>query len=240
MNNIKPYFWGPHYWRTIFSMCASYPENPDSNFIRTVKEHMLSLQILLPCQSCRESYIEYGAQVDTELANNNNYSSKDNFIEFVYKLRNKINEKLGIDYKIPLEYFKFKINSMICSIDNNVDAYANNITDAAFFHDSVKDDIYIYLVKQKVNIKYTKQLVKKLLEFYNNPNFDENNSLFKLWLLRNTVCEEFIKKIYNNMACGDYDINKSFKRDKILHVKLFSLGCSILPYYNIKKLLSYN
>jgi len=237
MNNIKPYFWGPHYWKTIFSMCASYPENPDSNFIRTVKEYMISLQILLPCQLCRESYIKYGKQVDTELTNDNNYSSKDNFIKFIYKLRNKINEKLGIDYKITLKYFSFKINSMICSKNNNVDAYANNISDAPFFHDSVKDYIYTYLEKQKVNIKYTIQLVKKLLEFYNEPTFDENNSLFKLWLFRNSTCQEIIKKIYNNMACGDYDINKSFNRDNKLHIKLFSLGCSIIPYNNIKKLL---
>jgi len=237
MNNIKPYFWGPHYWKTIFSMCASYPENPDSNFIRTVKEYMLSLQILLPCQLCRESYIKYSTQIDTELENNNNYSNKNNFTEFIYNLRNKINQKLGIDYKIPLTYFKFKINNMICSKNNNNDAYSNNIMDAPFFHDSVKDDIYEYLNSQNIEIKYTKKLVKKLLEFYNNPTFDQNDSLFKLWLNRNTVCEEIIKNIYNNMACGDYDINNSFKKDNKLHLKLFSLGCSILPYYNIKKLL---
>jgi len=237
MNNIKPYFWGPHYWKTIFSTCASYPENPDSNFIRTVKEHMLSLQILLPCKSCRESYIEYGAQIDTELKNDNNYSNKDNFIEFVFKLRNKINKKLGIEYKLTLEYFKFKINNMICSKDHNVDSYANNIMDAPIIQDSVKDDIYDYIEKKHDNI-YTKQLIKKLLEFYDNPTFDENNSLFKLWLLRNSICEGIIKKIYNNMACYDYDINESFIKDNKLHIKLFLLGCSILPSYNIKKLLS--
>jgi hypothetical protein len=238
MNNIKPYFWGPHYWKTIFSMCASYPENPDSNFLRTIKEYMLSLQILLPCQSCRESYIKYGIEVDTELKNDNNYSSKDNFIEFIFKLRNKINNKLGLDYKITLKYFKLKINNMICSKYHNIDAYTNNIVDAPFIQDSVKDDIYTYLDKQQVDIRYTRQLVKKLLEFYNNPNFDENNNLFKLWLIRNSICEEIIKKIYNNMACYDYDINISFKRDKEFHIKLFSLGCSIIPYSNIKKLLS--
>jgi len=237
MNNIKPYFWGPHYWKTIFSICASYPENPDSNFIRTVKEHMLSLKILLPCQSCRESYIEYGLQIDTELKNDNNYTSKDNFIEFVYKLRNKINKKIGLEYKLPLEYFKFKINNMICSKDHNIDSYANNVMDAPIIQDSVKDDIYDYIKKKHDNI-YTKQLIKKLLEFYDNPTFDENNSLFKLWLLRNSICEGIIKKIYNNMACNDYDINESFKRDNKLHIKLFLLGCSILPSFNIKKLFS--
>lgn len=238
MNNIKPYFWGPHYWKTIFSMCASYPENPDSIFIRAIKNHMLSLQILLPCQLCRESYIMYGAQIDTDLNNDNTYSSKDNFIEFIFKLRNKINEKLGMEYKITLKYFKFKINNMICSKEHNVDSYANNVIDAPFIQDSVIDDVYEYLVKQNFDNRYTIQLIKKLLEFYNNPTFDENNSLFKLWLSRNSICEIIIKKIYNNMSCNNYDINTSFKKDINLHIKLFRLGCSILPSYNIKKLLS--
>jgi hypothetical protein len=238
MNNIKPYFWGPHYWKTIFSMCASYPENPDSIFIGAIKNHMLSLQILLPCQLCRESYILYGAQIDTDLNNDNTYSSKDNFIEFIFKLRNKINEKLGIEYKITLKYFKFKINNMICSKEHNVDSYANNVIDSPFIQDSIIDDVYEYLVKQNFDNRYTIELIKKLLEFYNNPTFDENNNLFKLWLSRNSICEKIIKKIYNNMSCNNYDINTSFKKDINLHIKLFRLGCSILPSYNIKKLLS--
>lgn len=237
MNNIKPYFWGPHYWKTIFSICASYPENPDSNFIRTVKDYMLSLKNLLPCKLCRDSYIEYGMHIDTNINDDNNYSSKDNFIEFIYKLRNKINKKLGLEYKITLEYFKFKINNMICSKENNYDTYAYNITDAPFIQDEVKDDIYNYIKKKYDNV-YTEQIIKKLLQFYDNPTFDKNNSLFKIWLLRNSVCEEIIKKIYNNMSLNDYDINESFKRDNKLHLKLFLLGCSILPSFNVKKLLS--
>ena len=126
---------------------------------------------------------------------------------------------------------------MICSKDHNIDSYANNVMDAPIIQDSVKDDIYDYIKKKHDNI-YTKQLIKKLLEFYDNPTFDENNSLFKLWLLRNSICEKIIKKIYNNMSCNNYDINKSFKKDTELHIKLFNLGCSILPYYNLKKLIS--
>jgi hypothetical protein len=237
MNNIKPYFWGPHYWKTIFSICASYPENPESNFIRTVKDYMLSLQNLLPCKLCRDSYIEYSKHFDTNINDDNNYSSKDNFIEFIYKLRNKINKKLGLEYKISLEYFTFKINNMICSKEHNIDAYAYNVMDAPFIQDDVKDEIYNY-IKKKYNNIYTEQIIKKLLLFYDNPSFDKNNSLFKIWFLRNSVCEKIIKKIYNNMACDDYDINESFKRDNKLHLKLFLLGCSILPSFNVKKLLS--
>jgi DNA mismatch repair ATPase MutS len=146
--------------------------------------------------------------------------------------------KLNVsEYKISLEYFTFKINNMICSKEHNIDAYAYNVMDAPFIQDDVKDEIYNYINKKYNNI-YTEQLIKKLLLFYDNPSFDKNNSLFKIWFLRNSVCEKIIKKIYNNMACDDYDINESFKRDNKLHLKLFLLGCSILPSFNVKKLLS--
>jgi hypothetical protein len=240
MNNIKPYFWGPHYWKTIFSICASYPENPDSNFIRSIKEYMILLKMILPCELCRDSYIEYSAENDTKIDNDNNYTSKDNFIEFIYKLRNKINKKLGLEYNITLTYFKFKINNMICSKDSNTDAYAYMVMDAPFIQDSNKEDIYAYLSKNNYNNKYTKIIIDKLLEFYKNPTFDKNNNLFKLWFFRNSICEKIIKKIYYNMACYDYDINISFKNDYKKHLKLFFLGCSIIPSYNIKKLLENN
>ena len=40
------------------------------------------------------------------------------------------------------------------------------------------------------------------------------------------------------MAIGNYDIIKSFNKDNNLHIKLFLLGCSIIPSYDLKKLLS--
>jgi hypothetical protein len=248
MNNIKPYFWGPHYWKILFTICASYPDNPDKSFItfitfvESVKKYMLLLQQLLPCKSCRESYIKYCSEIDTNINDDIHYSNKDNFIKLIFLLRNKINKKLGIEYNITIKYFKFKINNMICISDHNVDSYANNVMDAPFIQNNIQNIIYNYLEKyHKVNINYTKQIINKLLLFYDNPIFDENNNLFKIWLTRNTICEKIIKKIYNNMSCGNYDINLSFKKDNELHIKLFQLGCSIIPSYNIKKILqAYN
>ena len=40
------------------------------------------------------------------------------------------------------------------------------------------------------------------------------------------------------MAIGNYDIIKSFTKDNNLHIKLFLLGCSIIPSYDLKKIFA--
>ena len=48
-------------------------------------------------------------------------------------------------------------------------------------------------------------------------------------IFNNVLLHYEINKVYNNMACGDYGMLESFFKDKNLHVKLFYLGCSIIP-----------
>jgi hypothetical protein len=71
--------------------------------------------------------------------------------------------------------------------------------------------------------------MEKNLNFIKKPNFNDNDKNFKLWFKRNVKCREIINKIYNNMSCGDYGMLESFFKDKNLHLKLFYLGCSIIP-----------
>ena len=71
--------------------------------------------------------------------------------------------------------------------------------------------------------------MEKNLNCIKKPNFNDNDKNFKLWSKRNVKCREIINKIYNNMSCGDYGMLESFFKDKNLHLKLFYLGCSIIP-----------
>ena len=51
---------------------------------------MLSLKELLPCYSCRKSYEHFSSEKDTDITNDLNYSSKENFSKLIYLLRNKV------------------------------------------------------------------------------------------------------------------------------------------------------
>ena len=67
-----------------------------------------------------------------------------------------------------------------------------------------------------------------------NPTFNLKDKNFKLLLKRNSQCRYIISKIYNNISCGEYTMVDSFYRDKDLHIKLFYMGCCIIPLYDLK------
>jgi hypothetical protein len=234
MNNIKPCFWGKKYWGTLFSMAAVYPKNADSEYIKSVRAFLLSWKRTIPCSGCRESYAIFTTQPDTDIMNNELFSTRDKFINFVHRLRNKVNEKIGLEYNISKEYFKVKLDKMCCTEGNDVDGYVNEMSEAPFIQKEVYDLVLKYMHKHKSNIddynpKHTSALIEKNLNFIKNPDFINNNKNFKLWYKRNKKCRELINKVYNNMACGDYGMLESFFKDKNLHLKLFYLGCSIIP-----------
>ena len=87
---------------------------------------------------------------------------------------------------------------------------------------------------------YSKHLTKKLVKFIKNPNFDMNDKNFKLWLKRNEECRNTINKIYTNMSCGEYNMLESFYKDKEHHLKLFYMGCSIIPLRDLEIIFKSN
>jgi hypothetical protein len=231
-NNIKPYFWGPKLWYSMYSFISVYPENPTQEVINSAKLFFISIKELLPCKSCRNSYNQYIDEGNTNINNNNNFSSRNNIIEFVFNLRNKVNSKREIEYYITLNYFKKKLNLMICNDDNKLDSTINNLIEAPIIHSSIEDKVYNYLKKKsKFNVKNTQLIIKNIKDFMNNPNpnFNLNDPNFKLLCKRNKECKSIIKKIYNNISIYNYENStESFKKDNELHVKLLYLGCSIL------------
>jgi hypothetical protein len=239
MNNIKPCFWGKKYWGTLFSMAAVYPNNPDQEYIKSVRAFLLSWRKTLPCSGCRESYTIFTTQTDTNVMNDNFFTSRNNFIAFVHRLRNKVNKKIGLEYNITKEYFKIKLDKMCCTDGNEVDGYINELSEAPFIQESIRELINNYVYKNKSHIndynpKYTSVLIEKNLNFIKKPNFNTGNKNFKLWVKRNIKCREIINKIYNNMSCGDYGMLESFFKDKSLHLQLFYMGCSIIPLEDLR------
>ncbi len=237
--NIKPYLWGPVFWSTIYSFVAVYPEKPDQKIIENTRNFFLSLRSLLPCEACRHSYNQYILEKDTNINDYKNLNSRDNLIEFVYTLKNKVNGKTECNYGISLNYFKKKLNYMICENSNN-SALVYNLDEVPFIPEYLEKKIYNYL-KKKTNYKTneTKQIVSASKSFMNNPNFsDGRDKYFRLFYKRNRSCRELIGKIYSNMTAGDYDIEDSFVRDNDLHNRLFYLGCTIIPCASLDKILN--
>ena len=238
-NNIKPCWWGSNLWQTIYTMVAVYPENPNHKEIEAIKMFFTSLQHLIPCENCRLSYCGYTQESNTDINKISNFNSRNNLINFVYILREKVNNKLNNEYGISLIYFKKKLDKMICTDDNRDDGYINNMIEVPFIQKNIEKIILNYLKKKTTyNPTYTQEILEISKNFMLNPNFNYNDKYFRLIYKRHSKCRKIINKIYQKMSEGDYDMIKSFQIDKDLHHKLFFLGSNIIHSSDLVKLLS--
>jgi hypothetical protein len=236
--NIKPFFWGPKLWCIIYSIAAVYPDKPDIDHINSTMNYLISLKDLLPCKRCRTSYEVYIKEEDTNILDKENYISRKNFIMMIYNLREKVNKKLGLSYYISLNYFTNKLNKMICDIkDNNIDYYLNNLCEVPFIPKELETEVFNYIRNNSYDSMITKKIIKKLKRFIDNPIFNIDNLLFRLFLIRNMECRKIINTIYYNISKGDYKMYDSFTIDKELHLILFYYGCSIICNVELEILL---
>jgi hypothetical protein len=237
-NNIKPAYWGHHFWYTMYAIATVYPERADTSMTDATQNYFQSLKYLLPCESCRKSYQKYTKENDTNIENKNNFSNRNSLIEFIFNIRNKVNKKLEIEYYLTLSYIKNKLNKSICIPGNKVSAILNSLHEAPYIPVRLEEKAFKYLSENsKYNIEETRKIIKLTKEFINNPDFNKHNSNFKVFIERNNNCIKIINKIYLSMENNDYSLIQSFSKDNDLHLKLLYLGCTIISASELEKLL---
>jgi len=116
-------YWGPDAWDLLHFISLDYPNNPSDNDKLIYSHFFNSLPFVLPCFYCRSSFTDYLKELPIE----NYFNSKKNIIEWVWKLHNKVNDKLRKQKLIsypnpPLSIIKTQylprlndINSMDCA-----------------------------------------------------------------------------------------------------------------------------
>jgi hypothetical protein len=85
--NLNPKIWGPHAWFFIDSILLSLPLHLDHNLQLQLKNFFLSFSLLLPCELCRNHFIEYINETDLI---NYDFSNKHNIILWLNNLHNII------------------------------------------------------------------------------------------------------------------------------------------------------
>ncbi len=88
---ILPDIWGPHAWNLISAIALSYPEEADMKIQQDTTAFLTSLQLVLPCERCREHFKENLEKYPLSQALGGRYD----FIKWVIDVRNSINEKNG-------------------------------------------------------------------------------------------------------------------------------------------------
>ena len=56
--NVKPHVWGPSAWKFLYMTAMGYPNTPTEEEQTAMKQFILSLKHLLPCEKCRVNFNE--------------------------------------------------------------------------------------------------------------------------------------------------------------------------------------
>ena len=87
--SIGPETWGPHIWKALHYVSIGYPENPTEEHKQKYKTFYLLLKDVLPCQLCRDHYLENLKRVPLTDAI---LSDREKLIKWVIDIHNVVNE----------------------------------------------------------------------------------------------------------------------------------------------------
>lgn len=86
---MKPEVWGPHAWIFLHSVTFDYPDDPSESIKEQYKSFFESLQIVLPCDMCRNHFKE---NLKKFPLTKNVLKSRKNLIEWLIDIHNNVNQ----------------------------------------------------------------------------------------------------------------------------------------------------
>jgi hypothetical protein len=241
VRNIYPVIWGQKAWFFLDSCIAVLPCRLSKNDIEHIMALFKILTWVLPCRSCRLSYLKHSSEHDTDIHDPKNYVSRNKVISLIFNIKQKIQKQLDIEDCISLKYYTKKLNYLICDNNNkNLNGIIANIKDSPFIQDPILDKVLIYLKERDIDTDRVVKLIKTLKNFLKcsgENDFCLNNPIFNLLIKRSSKCEKYRDKIEKNKILYNLTNEQSFMRDNEYHVKLFTLGCNCMSKIVTLKLI---
>ena len=125
MSGLCTSTWGSPGWFFMHSVAAGYPVDPDEydatngnpvgHTRRAYTVFFTSLGSVLPCRLCRDSYKKFISEIPIDRY----IQSRSSLFEWVFKIHNKVNEKLGVEQEKDLQKIVHKYESFRARCPND-------------------------------------------------------------------------------------------------------------------------
>jgi hypothetical protein len=214
-NGLITKIWGEHMWESIHSITFGYPVEPTSEDRQAYRSYFMSLRFVLPCKYCRDSYSkfvdgsdEHDKEYKLKITDDeyNNLSNRDSLTKWGWRLHNRVNFKLGVDYRISYddmcnkyESYRAKClpNDKGCNMPLHLKANSymrSKIRNAPVIDVKLLDEFKIYAKMRGVEFDdiFTKLVMCKKCEHIDDQIHDR---LSRAWLLRDKLCWKIINKM---------------------------------------------
>lgn len=206
-NGLMTKIWGPPTWEALHAFTYGYPVNPTNEQKQNYRNFFISVGNVLPCKYCRESYQKFISQGETSL-NESDLESRYTLRAWLFRIHNKVNNKLGVDYGITLEDLdkKFESCRSKCGTQDVNAQYKGCITPLyhkansfkRFYHKDCpiipKEIIepFIRLARERgIEDKHFLFIINYDKLCKENDNMKET----EIWYCRNKICDKIIKQM---------------------------------------------
>ena len=101
-NGLLPQIWGPPTWKALHCITFGYPNNPTKGDKARYKMFFKMIGYVLPCKSCRDSYINFIKNGDTKITSDV-LKDRESLARWLYNVHQAVNKKIGINYNVKYE-----------------------------------------------------------------------------------------------------------------------------------------
>ncbi len=221
--------WGPPMWFSAKCIAFGYPVNPTNEQKEQYKTYYKFWGYTLPCIYCRQSYQFFITDGDTKL-DDNIFQNRESLTKWIYRIHNRVNKKLGMEYYTSYEEMCEKFESIRAQCINNLPGCQMPLELKAKAYKNAEEKI-CNIIPKKIAL-YFEEYAKKRninfdkLDFYENILINDRKT--NDFLNRNNQCYEIIKKMRLN-AESSYELDGEFKGlPTINELHLISMLCSNL------------
>jgi hypothetical protein len=223
-NGLITKIWGPPMWESLHCIAFGYPIEPTEEQKNNYKVFYTNLMNVLPCKFCRDSYKDFITKEDDTIFTDSDLKNRETLTRWLFKIHNRVNKKLGIDYNLSYEDIvnKYESYRAKCIPNENGCNMPLNLKAQSFFKSTIIHAPVIHIEQYNKIKKYaaTRDIIfdDRILKI-----LDIKNRYDDTWLLRDKKCVKIIKNMRLNGTCPVEKDGKYKNLPTISELKLISL-----------------
>jgi hypothetical protein len=195
-NGLITKIWGPAVWESLHCIAFGYPIEPTDEQRQNYKEFFTNLMNVLPCKFCRDSYKDFITKEQNTILKDCDMDNRESLTRWLYKIHNRVNLKLGIDYNISYEDIAKKYESYRakCIPNENGCNMPLDLKAQSFLKSTIKHAPIIH-VQQYNKIKKYGELRGVKFDDRILGILDIKDRYDKTWQMRDIKCVSIIQKM---------------------------------------------
>ncbi len=242
-SGLNSIVWGKAGWTFLHSVTFGFPVDPTTEDKNNYLIFYEKLGNVMPCRLCRESYLKFITEPDT-LLSIETFKNRESVVRWLYKIHNKVNKKLGVDYKVEFEEFveRFESFRARCVPEANGCVVPLHARSQAFNNACIRDCPVITSDIAESFIPYAKRrnLGKQYFEFFHTIKgiVDNRHAHEELWRKRNELCDKLIDKIRKD-SIGSLETFGEFEGMPTMpELKLIFMLSTTMNINNLKEVIN--